>query len=222
MAVRIAGCTPVLVPTDEQYQLRPDAIRAAITPRTRAVVTISPNNPTGAVYPERRCGKLTRLCRDRGVYHVHDEAYEYFTYGGARHFSPGSIAGSERHTICLFSLSKAYGFASWRIGAHGDPGAPVRRGAEDPGHDPDLPAGRDAVRGGRGDGRRAARTATGHRRAIERRAAGWLRRAAARRWATWCRCPPADGAFYFLVSVDTKTPGDGSRRGAGPRASASR
>src|SRR5215210_366889 len=45
MAVRIAGCTPVLVPTDERYQLRVDAVRDAITPRTRAVVTISPNNP---------------------------------------------------------------------------------------------------------------------------------------------------------------------------------
>jgi aspartate/methionine/tyrosine aminotransferase len=50
------------------------------------------------------------------VFHVHDEAYEYFTYEGARHFSPGSIEGAARHTISLFSLSKAYGFASWRIG----------------------------------------------------------------------------------------------------------
>src|SRR5205814_8297092 len=45
-----------------------------------------------------------------------DEAYEYFTYDGARHFSPASIAASERHTISLHSLSKSYGFASWRIG----------------------------------------------------------------------------------------------------------
>ena len=42
--------------------------------------------------------------------------YEYFTYGGARHFSPGSIPGSEPHTIAMYSLSKAYGFAGWRIG----------------------------------------------------------------------------------------------------------
>src|SRR5215475_12214073 len=47
---------------------------------------------------------------------VADEAYEYFTYGGAKHFSPGSIEGSGGHTISLYSLSKAYGFASWRIG----------------------------------------------------------------------------------------------------------
>src|SRR5262249_48609537 len=60
--------------------------------------------------------ELNRICRDRGIYHIHDEAYEYFTYAGATHFSPGSIEASEGHTISLFSLSKAYGFASWRIG----------------------------------------------------------------------------------------------------------
>ncbi len=116
MAVVMAGCRPVAVPTDAAHQLRPDRIRAAITPRTRAVVTISPNNPSGAVYPEAALREVNALCRERGVYHVHDEAYEYFTYGDARHFSPGSIDGAAARTISLYSLSKAYGFASWRIG----------------------------------------------------------------------------------------------------------
>ncbi|MCF7764790.1 MAG: pyridoxal phosphate-dependent aminotransferase [Verrucomicrobia bacterium] len=116
MAVTMAGCQPVLVDTDSEYQLRPDAIAAAITPRTRAVVTVSPNNPTGAVYTEESLRTVNGLCRDRGIYHVHDEAYEYFTYEGAPHFSPGSIEGSAGYTISLYSLSKAYGFASWRIG----------------------------------------------------------------------------------------------------------
>ncbi|MCI0745054.1 MAG: pyridoxal phosphate-dependent aminotransferase [Verrucomicrobia subdivision 3 bacterium] len=116
MAITMAGCRPVLVDTDEQYQLRPDAIAAAITLKTRAVVTISPNNPTGAVYPEAALRAVNRICGECGVYHVHDEAYENFLYSGAMHFSPGSIPGSEPHTISLFSLSKAYGFASWRIG----------------------------------------------------------------------------------------------------------
>ena len=115
MAVTIAGCKPVIVGTDERYQLRPEAIDAAITPRTRAVVTVSPNNPTGAVYPEDSLRRVNEICRRRGVFHVHDEAYEYFTYG-AGHFSPGSIDGAAAHTISLFSLSKSYGFASWRIG----------------------------------------------------------------------------------------------------------
>lgn len=53
MVVRIAGCQPVLVPTDDQYQLQPQLIAEAITEKTKAVVTISPNNPTGAIYPEQ-------------------------------------------------------------------------------------------------------------------------------------------------------------------------
>ena len=116
MAIVMANCRPVLVPTDDRYQLQPRLIEAAITPRTKAVVTVSPNNPTGAVYPESVLREVNRICRERGVYHIHDEAYEYFTYDNARHFSPGSIAGSADHTISIFSLSKSYGFASWRIG----------------------------------------------------------------------------------------------------------
>jgi aspartate/methionine/tyrosine aminotransferase len=125
MAIVMAGCRPVAVPTDEEYQLWVDGIRRAITPATRAVVTISPNNPTGAVYPEATLREVNRLCRERGLYHIHDEAYEYFVYDGARHFSPGSIEGAAGHTISLFSLSKAYGFASWRIGYMVIPGGLV-------------------------------------------------------------------------------------------------
>ncbi len=116
MAIRMVDCHPVLVPTDTNYQLQPDAIAAAITPKTRAVVTISPNNPTGAVYPESVLREVNQLCRDRRIYHISDEAYEYFTYDGINHFSPAAIADSQDHTISLFSLSKAYGFAGWRIG----------------------------------------------------------------------------------------------------------
>jgi len=115
MAVTMAGAHPVLVDTDAQFQLQPDAMAAAITPRTRAVVTISPNNPTGAVYPESALRAVNALCRERGLWHIHDEAYEYFTYTSG-HFSPGSIEGAGEHTFSLYSMSKAYGFASWRVG----------------------------------------------------------------------------------------------------------
>jgi len=116
MAVTMVGGRVVTVPTGEDYQLDPEVVARAITERTRAVVTVSPNNPTGAVYREEVLRAINRLCRERGVYHISDEAYEYFVYDGASHFSPGSIEGSEEYTISLFSLSKAYGFASWRIG----------------------------------------------------------------------------------------------------------
>lgn len=116
MAVVIAGAKAVTVPTLDNYQLDVQAIEHAITTRTRAVVTVSPNNPTGAVYPEAALRAVNTLCRDRGLFHIHDEAYEYFTYGDVTHFSPGSIADAAGHTISLYSLSKAYGMASWRVG----------------------------------------------------------------------------------------------------------
>lgn len=116
MALRMLSCVPVLVETDENFHPRLDRIAAALSPRTRAIVTISPNNPSGAVYPERFLRAVNALCRERGIYHITDEAYEYFTFGTANHFSPGSIPDASQHTISLYSLSKAYGFASWRIG----------------------------------------------------------------------------------------------------------
>ena len=91
-------------------------LRAAITGRTRAIVTVTPNNPSGAVYGEASLRAVDALCRGCGIYHLCDETYEYFTYGAARHFSPGSLAGAGEHTISMYSLSKAYGFAGWRIG----------------------------------------------------------------------------------------------------------
>ena len=116
MALVMASCRAVPVPTTADFQLDPERIRSAITPRTRAVVTVSPNNPSGAVYSEATLREVNRICAEAGIYHVSDEAYEYFTYGDAEHFSPGSAEGAAEHTISLFSLSKAYGFASWRIG----------------------------------------------------------------------------------------------------------
>ncbi|MEH1838538.1 MAG: pyridoxal phosphate-dependent aminotransferase [Nostoc sp.] len=116
MAIAMAGCRAVLVATDENYQLRPDAIAQAITPKTRAVVTISPNNPTGVVYSEAALQQVNQICATRGIYHISDEAYEYFTYNGVKHISPGAFESSSKYTISLYSLSKAYGFASWRIG----------------------------------------------------------------------------------------------------------
>ena len=116
MALEIAGAVAVPVQTTAEYQLDVEALAAAITPRTRAIVTVSPNNPTGAVYPEAALRAVNALCAGRGLFHVHDEAYEYFAYAPAVHFSPGSIPGAARHTISLYSLSKGYGMASWRVG----------------------------------------------------------------------------------------------------------
>lgn len=116
MAIRMVGCVPVFVDTTADFQLDVAAIEAAIGPRTRAIVTVSPNNPTGAVYPEADLRAVNALCRERGLWHFSDEAYEWFTHDGAAHFSPGSIPGAAAHTLSFFSFSKTFGMASWRVG----------------------------------------------------------------------------------------------------------
>ena len=116
MAIAMANCQPILVATDENYQLQITEIERAITNKTKAIVTISPNNPTGTVYSRQTLQTINNLCRERGIYHISDEAYEYFIYDDAVHISPASFPGSLEHTISLFSFSKAYGLASWRIG----------------------------------------------------------------------------------------------------------
>ena len=116
MAAQMCNVHTVAVPTGPDYQLDLDRIHDSITAKTRAVVTVSPNNPSGAVYPPEALASINRLCSEKGIYHISDEAYEYFCYDGVEHFSPGADSQSAAHTISLFSLSKAYGFASWRIG----------------------------------------------------------------------------------------------------------
>lgn len=116
MAIGMINCQPVSVQTDNRYQPKVDKLRKAITSKTKAIVTISPNNPTGVVYDASILREINQLCQEAGTYHISDEAYEYFTYGNVKHPSPASFSGSTPHTISLFSLSRTYGFASWRIG----------------------------------------------------------------------------------------------------------
>ena len=116
MAIRMCGCIPVPVDVNEDWSLNLEALAAAITPRTRAIVTVSPNNPTGAVYSQAALTAVNALCAEKGIYHFSDEAYEYFTYDGVIHFSPASLPGAHKHTFSFYSMSKNYGMASWRVG----------------------------------------------------------------------------------------------------------
>ena len=116
MAITMLNCKAVVVSTDADFQPCLEKITEKITDKTKAIVTVSPNNPSGAVYTEDCLRQINTLCKNHQCYHISDEAYEYFTYDDAKHFSVASIKGSAQHTIALYSLSKAYGFASWRIG----------------------------------------------------------------------------------------------------------
>jgi aspartate/methionine/tyrosine aminotransferase len=114
MAVQLAG--GVAVPVTAGAVPDPDRLRAAITPRTRAIVTISPNNPSGVVIPAVVLEEINALCAERGLLHISDEAYEWFVHGPVPHVSPGHRTGAAAHTASLYSLSKAYGMAGWRVG----------------------------------------------------------------------------------------------------------
>lgn len=198
MAVSMVGCRPVVVPTDTRHQPNLDGIAAAITPRTRAVVTVSPNNPTGAVYPRATLKAVNELCAARGLYHIHDEAYEYFTYDGATPFSPASLPGAAAHTISLYSLSKAYGFASWRIGYMVLPAAlhlSVKKIQDTNVICPPVIsqfAACGALRAGRAYCRENL-APIARARAIFQRGLDEL--------ADLCEVPPAEGAFYFFLRV---------------------
>lgn len=116
MAIRMFGCNPVIVDSLREEEIVYKSIETALTSKTKAIITISPNNPTGEVYTGEFLKKINTLCRRRKIYHISDEAYEYFVYNDKKHFSPGSIEASEEYTISLFSMSKSYGMAGWRIG----------------------------------------------------------------------------------------------------------
>jgi len=206
MAIEIAGCRAVCVRTDERYQPRLDAIASAVNSRTRAVVTISPNNPSGAVYDERRLRQVNALCRERGLFHISDETYEYFTYGPSRHVSPGSFPDAAGHTISLYSLSKAYGFAGWRIGYMAYPAA--LEGAMMKTQDTILicppVVSQIAAAAAMGVGRAYCEPHVRELASIREIVVSALGTLAPR-----VRVPAADGAFYCLVQVDA-----GARSGA--------
>lgn len=113
-SVRLAGAKPVFVDT-RAHQLDVDAVAAALTRRTRAVIVNTPNNPTGAVYPEAELGRLSRLAAKRGFYLISDEAYEDQVYDGAEHVSPASL-GRAKHVITLQTFSKSYSMTGFRVG----------------------------------------------------------------------------------------------------------
>jgi len=114
MAIQLAGGVPR--PVQAGVDVDPEQLAAAIGPRTRAVVTISPNNPSGAVLGRERLLAINALCERHQLLHIHDEAYAAFHHGLEAPWSPGSHPGAEGHTVTLQSLSKSHGMAGWRVG----------------------------------------------------------------------------------------------------------
>ena len=116
--VVLASGKPILVPTVEEkgFVLDFDAIKRAITPRTRAIFCCSPNNPTGTVLSERQLRELAALALEYNLVIITDEAYEYFVYDDYHHFSLASIPEVKRHVISCYTFTKTYAMTGWRVG----------------------------------------------------------------------------------------------------------
>lgn len=116
--VILASGKPVFVPLieDEGFRLNIDEIRKMITSKTKAIMYCSPANPTGTVFTEKQLCELADLALEYNLMVITDEAYEYFTYDGYRHFSIGSIEEMSNHTISCFTFTKNYAMTGWRIG----------------------------------------------------------------------------------------------------------
>ncbi|MDO4179257.1 MAG: pyridoxal phosphate-dependent aminotransferase [Phascolarctobacterium sp.] len=117
--VKIAEATPVFVDVDKEhnFDLDIDAIKKAITPRTRAILICTPNNPSGAVYSEAKLRELAELAVEHDFWIIADEIYEKLIYDGAKHFSIASISEKVwQHTLTVNGMSKAYAMTGWRLG----------------------------------------------------------------------------------------------------------
>jgi aminotransferase len=115
---RVLGGTLVPVNTTPESSFTIDviALEAAITPRTRALVIVSPNNPTGTVLPETTLRQIADLAQRRDLLVIADEIYEYYTFDGHRHISMASLPGMRERTITINSFSKSYGMTGLRLG----------------------------------------------------------------------------------------------------------
>jgi aspartate aminotransferase len=118
-SIRLAGGVPVEVPTDEQsgYLASVEQLEAALTPRTKLLVFVSPSNPTGAVYPPEQVAAIGRWAVERGLWVVTDEIYEHLVYGDAR-FSSMPVAVPELADRCVVvnGVAKTYAMTGWRVG----------------------------------------------------------------------------------------------------------
>jgi aminotransferase len=127
-AVQLCGGVPVPVPTYEQddFALMPAEIEQRITERSKVLVLVTPNNPTGAVTPPDVIREIAALAERHNLIVLSDEIYEKLIYEGAEHLSIGSLPGMKERTITLNGFSKAYAMTGWRVGYLAAPAAVVR------------------------------------------------------------------------------------------------
>jgi aspartate aminotransferase len=117
--IRLAGATPVIVPSDVRsgFRVTVDQLEAARTPKTKALIFVSPSNPSGAVYPPEEVEAIGRWAVEHGIWVVTDEIYEHLTYDDAV-FSSMPVLVPELADTCLVlnGVAKTYAMTGWRVG----------------------------------------------------------------------------------------------------------
>ncbi len=115
--VAIAGGKPVPIKVrSDNYHPDIEAIKSAVSNRTKAIILNSPNNPTGAVFDKEEFRAIADLAVDHDFVVISDEIYEYMVYGGRKHVSIASFPDMRDRTVTVNGFSKAYAMTGWRIG----------------------------------------------------------------------------------------------------------
>lgn len=116
-AAVVAGLTPEFATLrPPEFTLREDALEAAITSRTRAVVVCTPSNPSGKMFRPDELEALGRVARRHDLLVITDEIYEYIRYDGRPHVSPAAVPGLGERTVTIMGLSKTFSITGWRLG----------------------------------------------------------------------------------------------------------
>ncbi len=116
--LRAMRCVPVVVALDgaNGWALDLEAVRAAVTERTRAVVINTPSNPAGKIFSRAELEGLAEIVREHELFCFTDEIYEHFVYGEARHVSPFALDGMRERTVLMSGFSKTFSVTGWRVG----------------------------------------------------------------------------------------------------------
>lgn len=116
--VELASGNPVLVPLLEErnFDLDIQAIKNAVTPKTKAIMYCSPSNPTGTVFSEKKLREIAKIALENNLTVITDEAYEYFTFDDHKHFSIASIPEMKKNVVSVFTFTKSYAMTGWRVG----------------------------------------------------------------------------------------------------------
>jgi aspartate/methionine/tyrosine aminotransferase len=113
----LSGATPRYVTLHAPgWTIDPDQLRAAVTPKTRAIILNSPHNPTGKVFTRPELELVAALCREHDLLAITDEIYEFIVYGDARHIPLCTLPGMAERTVTISSLSKSFSVTGWRVG----------------------------------------------------------------------------------------------------------